>query len=619
MLGFLMWAILVIASFQTGFTQLYEFFVYSFAMAILIVVTFVRHRLKLQVKVGFISALVVVVVIANFSGFGLLSNMKVFVALFPVLLSFVLPLRQSIVSMVILLLIYGVFGFLFSQGILAYNFDIIQYSNDFSSWLLGISVVTYGSVGLLFAGYFFSSALISNYTLIDAQHRAMGEKERKYRLLFEKSNDAILIIQNEKYIECNKQTFDLFRCKPEDILNRYPWDVSPKEQPDGTPSVEKAAGLFTKVAAGIPAVFDWQHTRKDGTPFDVSISLTRMDRNDTTYIQAVLRDITRKKKSEAELEKYRNHLEQLVIEKTNDLQAVNEELTAINEELEAKNKIISKQKAELEQTLDYLQSTQMQLLQAEKMASIGLLTSGIAHEINNPLNFISSGVSGLEMESDAILSAIHESGTLIRSAQVKNSAIAALLEKEQGVKESMENIPKLIISLHSGVSRTINIVKGLRTFSRMDDEKKHTASLNEIILGTLTILQSKYKGKIDIHTQFEPDDQIYCYPGKLGQLFLNIIINAIDAIENKGQINIYTSLINEGNAFEIKIEDSGPGIPDELQQKIFDPFFTTKPVGQGTGLGLSISHGIVSDHQGKITVVSEVGKGTCFTILLPKA
>lgn len=323
-------------------------------------------------------------------------------------------------------------------------------------------------------------------------------------------------------------------------------------------------------------------------------------------------DITDRKMLEFEIQRHQKDLEYLVKSRTEELEAANEELTSINEELYF-------QRAELEDTLGKLKNAQKQLVLAEKMASLGVLTSGIAHEINNPINFISSGVVGLEMEVNDLTSAIREYSRAFRALYPQDEiGLLHQIDAQYDVKSSMETIPKLIKSIRTGVDRTMSIVKGLRTFARLDDENKSVASLNELINSALTILYNKYKHSITITTSLCDDDEIYCFPGKLGQVFLNILVNAIQAIEGHGSIEIQTIYLQDEQKYIISIKDSGKGIPSGLEQRIFDPFFTTKPVGEGTGLGLSIVHGIISDHNGEIRVNSREGKGTEFSIYLPK-
>ncbi|MFP4557789.1 MAG: ATP-binding protein, partial [Bacteroidales bacterium] len=323
-------------------------------------------------------------------------------------------------------------------------------------------------------------------------------------------------------------------------------------------------------------------------------------------------DITDKKILEQELVNHKNNLEFVVQERTEELEATNEELTSINEELLDKRN-------ELEAALDKLKDAQKQLVLSEKMASIGVLTSGIAHEINNPINFISSGVIGLEMEVNEVVSAYKEYLNCCQEhgAQLF-SKVKADIEEKYNVERSINNIPKLINSIQTGVSRTVSIIKGLRTFSRLDEESRTEASLSDLINSTLTILYNKYKNRIVVNTELVPNDTITCYPGKLGQVFLNILVNSIQAIKQEGEILIKTVYEAKNERYMISIKDTGEGMPADIQKRIFDPFFTTKPVGEGTGLGLSIVHGIIDDHNGRIKVKSEVGIGTEILLYLPK-
>ncbi len=329
-------------------------------------------------------------------------------------------------------------------------------------------------------------------------------------------------------------------------------------------------------------------------------------------------DITDRKIVEIELTKYKDKLEELVIERTKKIKQLNESLLNSNNELRKLNEELTIQKANLENLLEELRSTQEQLIQSEKLASIGILTAGIAHEINNPINFISSGVIGLEVEIDNLLSVmfyLNKKCTAVQGGEAK-SLFAEMKEKFE-VDTTIENIPKLISSIKTGVDRTTNIVKGLRTFSRLDTENKVEADINELIESSLTLLYNRYKHKITIEKHYGNLNKTMCFPGKLSQVFLNIIMNSVQAIEEEGVITIVTKYIKKNQMITVQIADTGSGIPQEKLSKIFDPFYTTKQVGLGTGLGLPIVLGIIKDHGGNIVIESELGKGTTCNINLP--
>jgi signal transduction histidine kinase len=276
-------------------------------------------------------------------------------------------------------------------------------------------------------------------------------------------------------------------------------------------------------------------------------------------------------------------------------------------------KILSKQKIELEATLSKLTKAQAQLIQSEKMASLGILTSGIAHEINNPINFINSGIHGLQKVNTNILKVLQKYRNTYRE-NPSNKEIEEL-ENSLDLPFLLESSSKLISNIQTGVERTVSIVNSLRAFARSDEEQKKLINIHDSIDLALTILYNQYKYKIDIRKQYGELPQILCFPGKINQVFMNILTNAIQAIPNKGTIEIKTS-VSDGLAF-ISIKDSGIGIPEKIKNKIFDPFFTTKEVGKGTGMGLSIVFSIIEEHNGSIEVISEPGKGSEFFIKLP--
>lgn len=303
--------------------------------------------------------------------------------------------------------------------------------------------------------------------------------------------------------------------------------------------------------------------------------------------------------------------------KINIVQAEKEELI-LNQNIVLEQKV-DERTNELNIALTNLKETQSQLVDAEKMSSLGQLTAGIAHEINNPINFVSSNIPPLRQDIEDLKSIIlkYEEIDTPKNLNEKLKEIE-LLKEELDYEFLKEELNSIINGIEIGAKRTTEIVKGLRNFSRLDENDFLVADLNEGIKSTLAILKSETTD-IDINIHLTPNCEIECYPGKLNQVFLNIINNAIHAVNksniNKGLINISTEKTN-GNVL-IKITDNGIGITDDIKNKIFDPFFTTKKVGEGTGLGLSIVYRIIENHKGTIEVASEINKGTTFIIKLP--
>jgi signal transduction histidine kinase len=272
---------------------------------------------------------------------------------------------------------------------------------------------------------------------------------------------------------------------------------------------------------------------------------------------------------------------------------------------------------ELSATLENLKQTQMQLVQSEKMASLGQLTAGVAHEINNPINFVSAGIDSLAANYDD-LSILLEKYTALNPAQDNTSLLEEVerLKKDLELDYLLEEFPQLLNSIKSGASRTTEIVKSLRNFTRLDEESLKLADIHEGLDSTLVILKSQLGEQgVMVVKSYAELPPIQCYPGQLNQVFMNIMSNAIQAIEGEGKLYLHSRL-EEGMVL-ISIRDTGKGMPEEIRQRIFEPFFTTKEVGEGTGLGLSISYGIIEKHKGKIEVWSKEGEGTEFRIHLP--
>lgn len=302
-----------------------------------------------------------------------------------------------------------------------------------------------------------------------------------------------------------------------------------------------------------------------------------------------------------------------------------EQLLKTREELERTLKEEQETKQKLEVLLKQLQEAQTKLIQSEKMASLGVLTAGIAHEINNPINFVYNGIDTLRMLLQDMFEVV-DAYEALHPLKADYQQLLAQLEKVDALKEEIdfeevkEDIHALVGDIAKGASRTMEIVKGLRTFSRLDEEERKVADIHEGIDSTLILLQNKYKNRIEIKKYYDPELKPFAhYPGQLNQVFMNLISNAIQAIPEErtdGKIEIYTEDKQENVV--ICIKDNGVGIPEDKLQRIFEPFFTTKPVGVGTGLGLAIVHSIIDKHGGQIEVHSKVGKGTEFIIVLPK-
>ena len=262
-------------------------------------------------------------------------------------------------------------------------------------------------------------------------------------------------------------------------------------------------------------------------------------------------------------------------------QEANDELRILNENLKA--------------AYTELQAQQLQLIQSAKMASLGELVAGIAHEINNPLAFVLSHLNTISKSLDKVAAEVDE--PLLADSQHWQRARNRLAESQLGL------------------ARIENLVLRLRTFSRLDEGDEKQVSIRECILSVIPILEHRMKGRITLQTHFSELDTVLCYPSLLNQAIMNLLTNAIDAIDGPGTITVTTDAVD--GQYVIMVRDTGHGIPSDLRERVIEPFFTTKPVGQGTGLGLSITHSIVEKHRGTLELAPADGGGTVAILKFP--
>ena len=320
--------------------------------------------------------------------------------------------------------------------------------------------------------------------------------------------------------------------------------------------------------------------------------------------------------------------EQLRISRVNE-QMVREQNSILEERVAERTEKLKVANSELNQTLEDLQSAQQQLVQNEKLASIGQLTAGIAHELNNPINFVSSSAHSLRRDIDDLNEVVERVKGLdgedpdLALQQVRT--LKRMLE-QLDIAFTQQEVAELLHGIEEGAHRTAEIVKGLRIFSRMDGDSFASADVNELIKSTLIILRSNLKEDTQMEVEYADGlPAIDCQPGRVNQVLMNIITNAAQATVATGRdlrerwVRIRTSVVEEVGAtwVEVRIADNGVGMDEATQGQIFDPFFTTKAVGDGTGLGLSIVVGILKDHNADISLTSKLGEGTEFLIRFP--
>jgi len=309
-------------------------------------------------------------------------------------------------------------------------------------------------------------------------------------------------------------------------------------------------------------------------------------------------------------------LRQLVSQRTNELVNANHELEQKTDHLAEQREELAAQNQMLQDAFNRLRESQAQLLQAEKMASLGQLTAGIAHEINNPINYVNSGIGiikDITSHFDKILSEYNkiDPANVAEDFNKINS-----MHKSMLLEEKQHELQTLFEVVQNGIDRVTKIVGGLQQFSRKSKGELKRVNINEVLEQNLLLLSYDLKDRVEISTNLDQDlPTILCDPLEIGQVFFNILLNGAQAIDGHGKIMIQTSTTD--HHIFVRIQDTGRGIPKEFISKTFDPFFTTKEVGKGTGLGLSISLSIIKRLNGEINVESESGRGSKFTVKLP--
>ncbi|MDD4385237.1 MAG: ATP-binding protein [Bacteroidales bacterium] len=554
----------------------------TFALLSLLIVTIRRKSMGNTPKAALMVSLILFLSLSDVFFYGILSTARVYLILVPLYAIIYFPFVRSLILFLVSICVFIIIGYFHHLEILQLpkGYETISHSLKISTWIINaIHILSVGLIILYVTRKVFKafSGLILD---LELQNTRISESERNYREIFNSTTEAIFIHDaNSGYVyDVNDAMLRIYGVgSKEDACKLSIADLSAENNSD---TQRKAQSLIREAVKEGTQVFEWSSARKNGELFYSEISLKSTEIGGEGRVLAVVRDITERKQTALELEKYRNSLEMLVKERTEELETTNEELQATNEE-------IYNHKEELQTALTKLQSTQQQLVQSEKMATLGVLAAGVAHEINNPLNFIHGGVTALEK-------------------YIKDSAA-----------EHLKELSPLVEIINTGVSRAVGIVEGLSHYSRSDElQKVIDCNIHKIIDNCLLMLDNKIKKRIVVDRKYSIKlTLVSCKEGKMHQAFLNILTNAVQAIEGEGTITITTSQKNR--TLIVAVTDSGCGISKQNISKITDPFFTTKDPGKGTGLGLSITQNIIEEHNGKIIFDSEPGVGTTVTVRLP--
>lgn len=428
---------------------------------------------------------------------------------------------------------------------------------------------------------------------------ALAQTLSQLRATLESTGNGILVIGWQGRIESMNRLFGKMWEISDDLLDSH----------DDARILGFVAGRVIEsglLHARLGAIVDKRETEdllhhQDGRVFEVS---SRPQYLGEQIIGRVFgfQDITQRTLAEAALRESRDLLEQRVRSRTADLNTANETL---QQEKERQAILIKR-----------LEEAQNQLLQSERMASIGQLAAGVAHEINNPVGFVNSNLGSLQRYVTDMLRllSVYEKaeGALPGAAIQEINQVKADID----VEFLREDVANLLVESLDGLKRVTRIVQDLKDFSHVDESERQWADLEAGLESTLRVVWNELKYKAEVIKEFAGIPQVECFAFQLNQVFMNLLINASHAIEGRGTIAIRTG--HDDACVWVEVQDSGRGIKPEHLSRIFEPFFTTKPVGQGTGLGLSLAYGIVKKHDGRIEVKSELGQGTVFRVILPK-
>lgn len=559
--------------------MVYSSIIQSFLILIGFIVFLFQKQMKLELAVSIIICLIMAYGISGMVFYGFSASGKFLLFLGPLFFYESISFKKNLILFFLGISVYILLAILIFQDIISISIDHNIYVSKLNSWIL--DAVTLFSIS-------FSSFLIrlSSKNVYMGYLKELEKSDHRFRQIFNNSNEAIVLLKDFTIYDCNQKALDLFDCNKVFILKKHVFEFSSKTYNGFVLDNELLISLSNQINYERIRIFEWEFVLPSGVLIILEVHLVKVEKLDEgiSYMQAILRDVTEKRNKELAQMKYQKVLEEKVEQRTKDLLELNNNLIKANSDLESQHVVLSK-------TISDLNKAKSHLIQSEKMASIGVLTAGVAHEINNPLNFIQSGIYSFEN--------ILENGHLMGSE-------AELLKIKQ----------KVLVQMNEGVRRVSNIVKSLNRFSRSSDFNTGFCNINDVIDNCLLILNHEIKEKCTVRTNLSKEMPIvFGDEGKMHQIFINVIHNAIQSMEHKGVIEVRTKMNLTKSKVIVHVRDEGCGIDAESLKKVFDPFYTTKRAENGTGLGLSIVYNLVKEQHAKITIKSELGKGTIVSLL----
>lgn len=549
----------------------------SIVLSIVIGVAFWRKKLNIHIKSLILVFALIAAVSLHVAWLGIYSEYTPLIIMVPFFSILAFNIRKTALVYIGTILIITTLGVLHISGYLQLNEHDLNRYMHIQTWMMALIILTFISVSILIILSQFNNAFKDLVSDLEQKNKELAFSEQSYREIFNSTSDAIFKLNHAGQIEdVNDVMLSMYGYSKDEIKD-ITW-----EKLSGTDDenfFKDASKAFQQTKKNESVVFECLARKKSGNVFWIEVSMKTAVILGEEKILSIVRNINEKKKTQLQLDDYRNRLEDLVQDRTAALHRANDELTRINGNLHY-------QKEELRMALNELNEAHEKLLKSEKMATLGVLAAGIAHEVNSPLQYIQGGALGIE----------------------------AFFEKHYNTIP--EDVKSLLDSINEGVNRSADIVASLNQFSRQKEEKTDVVNIHQIIDNCLTILGNKIKYKVDIEKLFQNNDIIVSgNEGQLHQVIINVLTNAIHAISDEGKISIQTQV--KSNQAKLIFTDNGKGIKPEDLSKLTEPFFTTKPSGEGTGLGLSISQKIIEEHKGQILLESTLGKGTTVTIILP--